>query len=606
MKAAILSRINRMKLSTILRIFFIFIVIIPIAVISTIILQMYKQDLLKQATERTLQTSQTVAYSTKQEINKMVGIFASIGMDPDVLSTATSIAHTSSTDRYANTSMMYKMLNKHTSSVLKNVLSVKFFFKDAGSYTYLNNLEEDEQISRQSEWYKLSQKKQDYVHFLGMQKTSVYGEDRENIMAATFSPSDFNIIHNIDVMYFIFDGAAFDNILLQDTNFTSKFFLVTGNGQIVASNQQQTRQGDPIDQILRNKLDTRKAGHFIENIDGEKMLVSYAQVGYTDWKIINMVPYSVLIANYEKVYKFIIMAAMLVILSFAVISLYFVHNVTKPIHQLVRQMSRVMEGNMSTKIHASGNLELMTLGNTFNHMIETIFQLMKQHEEQEKAKSMAEFAVLQSQINPHFLINTLNAIKLMALISNADNIQNMTHSLIRLLSSSFNRGGRLVKLSEEVENLKHYLYIMEIRYGNKFEVVWNIEENTESCYLLKLLLQPIIENSLVHGLNGLDYGGYIHISASLHNGDLHICIEDNGVGVPETVIEKFQRQAEGPIKDQTYSGMGVLNVHQRIQLHYGKSYGLSIEVSETGGTRVRLTLPATRHSDENDDEGFAN
>ncbi|CAM4070461.1 hypothetical protein L1N85_08670 [Paenibacillus alkaliterrae] len=127
MKAAIMAKISGMKLSTILRLFFIIIVIIPIMVISAIVLRMYKQDLLQQATERTIQTSQTLAYSTKQEINKMVGIFASVGMDPDVLSTVTLIDKTSLAERQTNINGMYKILSKHKSSVSKNVLSINFF-----------------------------------------------------------------------------------------------------------------------------------------------------------------------------------------------------------------------------------------------------------------------------------------------------------------------------------------------------------------------------------------------------------------------------------------------------------------------------------------------
>ncbi|SFS46718.1 sensor histidine kinase [Paenibacillus sp. BC26] len=597
MKSALLARTNGMKLSTILSIFVVFIVIIPITLSSIFVLRMYKTDVINQATERTLQSSQTVAYATKQEINKMISIFAAISMDPDVLTTASDIQTTTSVDRQTNISKLHKILNKHTSSVMSDVLSVKFFFKERGSYTYLSNMEGNEETTRKTDWYQLAINKPDKIHFLGEQPLVVHSEKLlTSIMTASFSPSAFNILSDVEVIYFAFSGGEFENILLQDTNRSSKVFLVDGDGSVVTSNQQLAQQGETIGPILQ-KL-TGKWGHFLKTIEGKKMLVTYANVGEADWKIVNITPYSELIVNYEKVNKIILLAAMLIIVSLGAVAIYFVRNVTKPIHRLMRQMSRVMDGNLSTHVHASGSLELLTLGNTFNHMIVKIQQLMKQHEEQERAKRMAEFSVLQSQINPHFLINTLNAIKLMALISKADNIQNMTNSLMRLLSSSFNRGGRLARLSDEVENLKHYLSIMEIRYGNKFETVWEIEESVRTLFVLKLLLQPIIENSLIHGLNGRDHGGIIYISACLKNDALLVCIEDNGVGVTDQALESYRKQAEEPVKDRSYSGMGILNVHQRIQLHYGKTYGLHIEASERGGTRVKLLLPLISSSDD--------
>ncbi|SFD48653.1 two-component system, sensor histidine kinase YesM [Paenibacillus catalpae] len=600
MKSALFARTKGMKLSTILSIFIVFIVIIPITILSYVILRMYREDVISQATQGAMQSSQTVAYATNQEINKMVGIFAAISMDPEVLTTASTIHSTTSVERQANIGTMYKILGRHTSSVFADVLSIKFYFKGSGTYTYLSNIEGSDDTTREMDWYKLALTKQDHVHFLGKQQQEVHSEKLvTKMMAASFSPSAFNILSDVEVIYFLFNGSEFDNIVIQDTNQASKVYLVDEKGTIIASNQPKVKQGGGVETIgLRMPA---KEGHYFEDINGVKALVTYADVGQAGWKIINIMPYSKMIANYEKVYHIILLAAMLVILSIGAVSIYFVHNVTRPIHRLMRQMSRVMEGNLSTNVYAKGSLELLTLGHTFNHMIVRINELMKQHEEQERAKRMAEFSALQSQINPHFLINTLNAIKLMALISKADNIQHMTHSLMRLLSSSFNRGGRLARLSDEVDNLKHYLYIMEIRYGNKFETVWDIEEQAEPLFVLKLLLQPIIENSLIHGLSDMEHGGVIYISASVLDHKLLVCIEDNGVGVTGQALEDYRRQTAEPLKDRTYNGMGILNVHQRIQLHYGTAYGLAIETSDKGGAKVLLTLPILRHSDEADE-----
>ncbi len=272
-----------------------------------------------------------------------------------------------------------------------------------------------------------------------------------------------------------------------------------------------------------------------------------------------------------------------------------VHNLMKPIHVLVVKMSRVMDGNLNVKIEASGSAETVTLGLTFNHMMDQIKLLINKTEQQEKAKQKAEFAAMQSQINPHFLINTLNSIKLMAIISRVDNIRNMTQALIRLVSSSFNRGGSLTLLADEVENLKQYIFIMETRYGNKFEVKWEVDETAMSLYILKLLLQPILENAITHGLVSKETNGTITIGIHKVGEQLCIVIADDGVGIPDEQIEKLQ----DPDQDYTFSGMGILNVHHRIVLHYGQDYGVTIKRLEPSGTKVEIILPIIRSQEEN-------
>jgi len=582
------------NLSTTLRIFFFLIVIIPIALISTVVLQVYKNDLLQQATDRSQQTMQAFAYSTQQEIARMVGIFATIGMDQHVLEYSTAIQGALPTDRHSYSNDLVQLLDSYTSSVSGYVLSINFFYKNGGSYSYLGNLNEDEAALRSSAWYRSSMKQKDHVHFLGMEPNPLYSRmSSPHVMAAALAPSDFHVLHNVEMIYFVFDGTSFENILRKKYDSSSAFYIVGEDGKVIASNS-FLKQGSPLYPELFDKVRGSKQGHFIDKIGGEKKLVAYASVEGTNWKVIHESSYGEVMANYETIFKLILVAAVAIIFAFLAISLYLVSNVTRPIHRLVRQMSRVMGGDLDAKIQTSGSRETVKLGETFNHMMDQIGLLIVEREEQEKAKSKAEFAALQSQINPHFLINTLNSIKLMALISNADNIRNMTHALTRLLSSSFNRGGSLTKLSDEIENLRHYLYIMEIRYGNKLTVEWDINDEVQSFYILKLLLQPILENCIVHGLHNKENGGTIRIAAKVSAGDLLFGVADDGVGMPEQLLAEYDAGGQ----DRTFSGMGIGNVHRRIQLHYGNHYGLRIENNEPSGTIVWIKLPILRQGDE--------
>ncbi|MFD0693008.1 sensor histidine kinase [Paenibacillus sp. GCM10027628] len=583
------------RTSTTLYILIFTMVVLPILTISATILQVYKRDLLQQTTDRTLQTLRAVTYSIEQEISNEVTFSAAVGMDTEVLETATMLHELAPDMRQPYSVDLSKALGKYSSSMSGRVQSINFFFKNGGVYTYLKDLAVDDNELRKTDWYKKTVTEQDHVHFIGQQLGVLYGAPDSISIVTAIRPSYFQMLHDIDFIYFVFNRDHFEKMLWQNPiSGGSAFRIVTTGGDVIASSYNLPASEQGVDAALMTRIASQQEGNFIETIHGQKMLIAYATVSAADWKIVYQIPYSELTANYSNISRLVFIATLIVIVVFLIISFSLVHRLMKPIRVLVVKMSRVMDGNLNVKIEASGSAETVTLGRTFNHMMDQIKLLIKQTELQEKAKQKAEFAAMQSQINPHFLINTLNSIKLMAIISRVDNIRHMTQALIRLVSSSFNRGGSLTLLADEVENLKQYIYIMETRYGNKFEVKWDIDEAAASLYILKLLLQPILENAITHGLVSKETNGLITIAIHKEGELLRIVIADDGVGIPDEQIEKLK----DPGQDHTFSGMGVLNVHHRIVLHYGQEYGVSMERLKPSGTRVEMTLPVIQSREE--------
>ncbi|MDD9267320.1 sensor histidine kinase [Paenibacillus sp. GCM10023248] len=569
-------------------------VVFPIVTISTMILQVYKRDLLQQTTERTLQTLQAVTYSARQEISKIEYVTAAIGVDRDILSIATSLHQADESNRYAYINALGLALSRYTYSMSSQLLAIHFFYKDGGVYSYQQNLSAAEQDVRAMNWYRETLKVKDNVRFLGLQKSVLYGQSTPLDLSAAIAPSDYHTLSDVEMICFTLNQEAFDNIFRQQPYDKSAFVMLTDEGQVVAasSNWNQAR----IEPYLLEQIGSGNEGYFVDRTGEPTMLETYTTVGNLGWKVVHELPYSELTANYNRINRIVLVVTCAVIAIFLLISFSVVHNLTRPIHVLVRKMSLVMDGDLNAKIGTSGIAEMATLGRTFNHMLDQIKLLLRQREEQEQMKRKAEFAALQSQINPHFLINTLNAIKLMALIGKADNIRNMTHALMRLVSSSFNRGGIMTRFADEIENLKHYLYIMETRYGHTFEVEWDIDPQAEPKFLLKLLLQPILENSIVHGMAGKETRGTIVITARVREGSLFIDIADNGEGMTQEQLEQF-RTKRSP---QSFTGMGVANVHHRIQLHHGEDYGLVLAANEGGGTKVTLKVPLIHKNDEDE------
>ena len=229
-------------------------------------------------------------------------------------------------------------------------------------------------------------------------------------------------------------------------------------------------------------------------------------------------------------------------------------------------------------------------------MITEVERLTSERQRHEQERARLELEALRLQINPHFLTNTLNSIKMMAQISNAEPIRRMTAALMRVVSSSFRGGDSLGPLGEELDLLDQYLLIMRVRYGDTFDVRIGVPEELRGLHVLRMLLQPLVENSILHGLQGLDRRGEIVIDASrvADSGTelLVLDVRDNGRGAPAAVLEAAL--AEPPEHHGGMTSIGLANVRRRIVLNHGSGFGIDLESTPGSGTTVRLRLPMIR------------
>jgi two-component system sensor histidine kinase YesM len=216
------------------------------------------------------------------------------------------------------------------------------------------------------------------------------------------------------------------------------------------------------------------------------------------------------------------------------------------------------------------------LGRAFNHMLKRLRNHMEYEIQLERSKEKAKLEALQAQINPHFLHNTLNTIKWMSMIAGTKDITEMLLSLAHLLNMSISRGQEAITLREEIENVRYFLTIQKYRFGDTIIVIEDIDPATLDCYVPKLSLQPLVENVYRHGL--FINGGKMIIRASIKGEDLYIQVIDEGRGLKRERIEEVQAQLSQQQADSSFSGIGITNVHSRIQLMYGYPYGLTIEV----------------------------
>jgi len=292
----------------------------------------------------------------------------------------------------------------------------------------------------------------------------------------------------------------------------------------------------------------------------------------------------------------VFISAIILLLGFA-LTFLLNHIINKPLSQLLQKMDLVSAGDFSYDPTIEWQNELGEIGKGINNLSTNISLLMEKRLEDEKEKNQLEYEILQSQINPHFLYNTLNSIKWMASIQNATGIAEMTTALSKLLRSVSKDVKQIHSLSEEIKLLDHYFLIQKYRYGGALTLTYTIENNNLlECLVPKFTLQPIVENAIFHGIEPKQSTGEINIHIYLDaNNLLNIHIHDNGIGMTEDQIHAILTSSHDQDLD-FFKKIGINNVNMRIKHSFGKSFGLTIISSHEAGTTVQIKLPKRRES----------
>ena len=288
----------------------------------------------------------------------------------------------------------------------------------------------------------------------------------------------------------------------------------------------------------------------------------------------------------QSIYVLISAFLMIVALLF---SSFLAKSLTYPLQRLRDSMSRVQEGHFDgADVEIDSENEIGSLTKSFNVMTHRIQDLMEQNVKEQEAKRKSELKALQSQINPHFLYNTLDSIIWMAEGRKYEEVVLMTASLARLLRQSISNEDEVVPLAREVEYAKGYLTIQKMRYKDKLEFEINVEPSILNIPLIKLVLQPIIENAIYHGLKYKESKGLLQVKGFMKDGNAVLQVIDNGVGMDEETLAHIYDKHK---VNYHSNGVGVYNVQKRLQLYYGESYGITYESEKGVGTTATITIP---------------
>ena len=298
-----------------------------------------------------------------------------------------------------------------------------------------------------------------------------------------------------------------------------------------------------------------------------------------------------------RTFTFVVSLGLLMICLLA--TFFAIYSQLRPLFKLKEQMQQVMAGNLNAEIATTDSKdEISSLSRTFNNMVTEIGHLIEEIQVTQKRESELRFEMLLAQINPHFLFNTLNSIKWMSVMSGTEHITNTITALGRLLEISMNKVNDVLPIEEELENIKSYIKIQQVRYPGRFDVAYHIEEGILKEHTLKLILQPLVENSILHNIEARDFL-MIDISGRCENGIIILQVQDNGTGMDADTMKEILKPKKQGKKGYVFSGLGVSNVQERIQLAYGPDYGLQYDSDGNSFTTVTIRFPQHKAEQNN-------
>jgi len=514
-------------------------------------------------------------------------------------------------DLFQETQTLEREMNLLYEANKDNLVSIVCFRGDGiiVAATPINNLKKDFHVIDQS-WFIKANEEIENLHFSTPHVQNLFNDSSFNyhwvisLSRVVELTNNGNISRGILLVDMNFSGIEqiFTKINSDDSGYV---YLVDSNGEIIYHPKQNLINSSLFHE--NNAIAaTYEDGTHEENFEDNLRMVTVRTVGYTGWKIINVTPANEFYMSFNQMRFFTGMIIALTILLIFFANQFVSYLIGNPIKRLDDSVKDLEYGKLDLNIFIGGSDEIQHLGRTITSVVLQMHRLMDEIVIEQEQKRKSEFDSLQAQINPHFLYNTLDSIVWMVESEQYQEAISMVTALANLFRISLSKGKNIITIREEIEHAQNYLYIQKIRYKNRFQIKINISPEIYECSTIKLIVQPLLENAIYHGVEFMDGDGEITIKGYLKNNDVFIDVIDNGLGMPE-------ESADLILTDDTRvhkkgSGIGLSNVHQRIQLYFGKEYGLEIESVLDEGTTIHIHLPrmlynnAIREDENNEKE----
>ena len=372
------------------------------------------------------------------------------------------------------------------------------------------------------------------------------------------------------------------------------YYLCDSSGAIIY-HPRRVQISDKISSENSTMAASYKDGIYDEVFEGERRKVVINTISYTGWKLVGVIPYSAFTYGMVDMRYFIILLVLLMAMMLAVVNRIASQGISRPVLRL-NESVREYEAGEKPEIYIGGPQEIRHLGHSIQKSYEQIEDLMRKIVLEQNERRKSELDALQSQINPHFLYNTLESITWMVEGEKNDEAVFMISQLARLFRISLSKGRTIIRIRDEVQHARSYMNIQKIRYKNTFSIDFEIDPAIEDYSTVKLILQPLLENAINYGVSGMDDCGEILVKGRREGNDILLTVEDNGIGMSEEETRLVLTDSDRVHKHG--SGVGLVNVNRRIQIYFGSEYGLFIESEPDEGTKVLIRIPAVPYTEE--------
>lgn len=459
------------------------------------------------------------------------------------------------------------------------------------STSYFNNVEYKEFYQR---YIKENDRLDDYfLYFTKVHKSYIKTETENCIScirrAFRIEAQNYYLVISMPVSAFDYGmNSAMGTMILLDSG-----------GSIICSSSDKTGEyKDILDAAAQwdSQSEEDNPKH-LEMNDTKEMAAVYG-LPLNGWKLLNITSKEALYSEIYQLREAVLLLSFILIGICLAVTFGCIYHQLAPLLALKENMETVMRGNLKPEVKVvESQDEIGILTRTFQDMLGEINVLIEKIKNKEREENELKFEMLLAQINPHFLFNTLNSIKWMSVVAHTDNITATITSLGRLLEISMNKVNDILPVKEELTNIKSYIQIQQIRYPGQFEVKYDIDETMLLCPTPKLILQPLVENSILHNIEHREFLT-IRITGRRKNGLLEFTVLDNGCGIPADKLESIMQPNREPRSGRVFNGIGVYNVHERIRLIYGNEYGLKYESDGSTYTKAVISFPDTSETGE--------
>jgi two-component system sensor histidine kinase YesM len=591
-----------MKLSDIIfrgrlrnKIFFYFVFTVCLCA-STVGIVSYKvsEDVLKdKVTGASLMTINNMADTMQRELNQIKEFMDYLFIDNAIQDALQKDVSTDYAYITQNT-LLFESLKKYEMLDLFNYINIICIYTyESDPQTFLYHSYRSDIFHQrviEKNWLQEAENKDGRIFWAGFNELESYRLDSEPTM-------DLSVLRSIKGnKYRDKLGVAYASIkpdfltVLQSKNKNfqnGRLIIFDQNGKVI---NEGSSSGQKEDYEYRMKLhNTKQIQQGCKVYSDSKNLMFLRTIPEYNYELMAVLSIKELMHDSNQIVIVVLVVVFFTALISSLLWLYLTRRLTKPVQELAERMFQVRKGDFTVRASINGNDEISMLSRDFNYMLEQINILFDEVRQKERRISDAEYKAVLAQVNPHFIYNVLNSIRLMAIINKADNIRDMVSVLWRILKRSTTKVGNEFTLGDELHNVSDYSYIEQMVNQNKFELEFDVDETLLKCRFPKFIIQPLVENAIVHGIRPKEGFSVITVSVKRQGDEIEVIVTNDGIAIEKQLLEEIQASLSS--NSSSLTGIGLSSIQRRIQEMFGENYGLNIEGGENQKTTISFRLP---------------